>query len=96
MEESPAKRCEGNHYHVRNEDGNLVGFVSYFGNSQPNFMFYDAKSKEKEQEGNFFKTYLGRKGQMFWYQIGNLANTEQINLTDNQVELLKKFFRWER
>ena len=95
VEESPSKNFEGNFNYIK-KDGELVAFVCYYANWQPNFMFFDAQSRKKGEEGNFFKTYLGMKGRMFWYQIGNVGNVEEIKVTEHQVETLKKFFCWER
>lgn len=96
VDESPSQYCEGNDNHVRDSNGNLIGYVNYFANVQPNFMFYDTKSKQESKNGNFFKTYLGAKGKMLWYKVGDLSDVREIPLTDRQIELLKNFFKWER
>ncbi len=96
VDESPALFCEGNSSHLRDAQGRLEGFVLYFSNVQPNFMFISPESMKRGIDGDFFKTYLGAKGMMLWYKQGNFSFVSNIPLTKPQVAELRQFFRWER
>lgn len=59
---------------------------SYYVNHQPNFKFINEGEGEE-----FFKTYLGEKGTMFFY-----ADVDEISLTPEQLQILNSFFGWDR
>lgn len=91
---------EGSYSYAYNEDGKGVAIVNYFKNAQPNFRFIrNADSLSDPDDFDFFKTYLGNdlKGKDLYYsvhQVGKEPWEKRVDLTDEQIEALKKFFRW--
>jgi hypothetical protein len=89
--------------YTNDEKGRKAFFGQYYGNTQPNFLFHRYDNEGRDNGYVFFKTYLGAKGMMLWYEdkivkegeaAGN--NVDEIYLTDEQMIALQKFFRWER
>jgi len=73
----------------------LIAYIYYFQNYQPSFSFLC--DCDHPHGRDFFKTYLGSKGNFLWYNRDEETHDNfGFPLTEIQVKLLHEFFRWER
>ena len=95
----PSQGAEGNFAYIYDSSGKLAVIINYYRNAQPNLRLFTYNDFGEETKLEFFKNYLGQKGQFFYHATWideklaePLLNDSTLSLNGIQIKKLRSFF----